>query len=180
MAKASKPQTEERLAWNAYMRDYSMRPEVKAKRQVREQTPESRERKNAARRTPEARAKAAELRRKWKETEQGKLKAKAASLKQRGFTVELWNELIRLQGNACALCRTPFSGFPREIQADHCHDEKRPRGLLCLTCNTIEGLVRKTGVKPEEFGRRLTSYLGEPPAASVSLERAAPGMKEKQ
>lgn len=156
------------------MRTYSMRPEVKAQRQARESTPEARAKKNAARNTPEKRAEAAERRRKWVATEGGRAKQKAASLKQRGFTLDLWKELIALQGNACAVCRVEFKGVPREINADHCHDEMKPRGLLCRNCNHAEGQIKKTGLSPEEFGRRMSAYLADPPASSSKVKRAEP------
>ena len=167
MTKATKPQTEERTARNAYMRDYSMRPDVKAKRQAREMTPEARAKKNAARSTPEKRSLAAERRRKWVATEAGGAKAKSTSLKQRCFTLGLWKELIKLQGNACAICRVEFKGIPREINADHCHDEMQPRGLLCKTCNTVEGFIKKSGLTPIEYGRRIEAYLANPPAQAA-------------
>lgn len=177
MAMEKRPLTEvERLARNEYMRTYSMLPNVKAKRQAYEKLPDVRARKNAARATPEARARDNAYVKRRKESERVRDMAKAIGLKQRGFTLELWKELIKLQGNACAVCRVPFKGVPREINADHCHDEMKPRGLLCKVCNTVEGFIKKTGLSPRDYLLRLESYLSDPPAQSskVTSKRAEP------
>lgn len=91
----------------------------------------------------------------------------ARSRRKIRFTPELISRCMELQGNACAICRRPFTltGKARAC-ADHCHDTLRPRGLLCFTCNITEGKIRDTGLSPLEFAQRLHDYLLRPPAST--------------
>ena len=150
----------------ARKREYANRPDVIARRQEYYQRPEVKQR-YVDRRDSESNK---EYCKQWRSTEAGKRKLKESGLRQRGFTLELWESLMEAQGNACAICREKFPENYREIHADHCHDSLVPRGLLCQPCNLAEGQIRKTGLSPEEFGRRLESYLGNPPAARVVAE----------
>jgi len=59
-----------------------------------------------------------------------------------GFTPELYEELLKLQDYKCAICGTDKSGGAGTWQADHCHDTKKPRGLLCWHCNVALGLFK--------------------------------------
>lgn len=175
-----RPYTEEELEVRRQKaRDYSARPEVKARKAEYNARSEVAARRKEYYRKPEVQARykertaagaQKEYMKQWRASEKGKRRLKDGSLRQRGFTIELWETLISLQGNACAICRKPFTGDPRDIHADHCHDANEPRGLLCQACNHAEGQIRKTGLTPEEFGRRLTAYVGNPPAARVVAE----------
>lgn len=177
MSRTRKPETEEqRERRRARAREYNARPEVKARKAEYNARPEVKERRKQYYQRPEVQARykqrieageQKEYMKAWRKSEAGKRSLKEGGLRMRGFTLELWETLMRLQGNACAVCRRPFPADLREIHADHCHDEKRPRGLLCRNCNHAEGQISKTGLSPEEFGRRLSAYLGDPPAARV-------------
>jgi hypothetical protein len=85
--------------------------------------------------------------------------------RKRNMPAPMFESLLFLQDNACAVCRTPFTKTP---YADHCHDSKRPRGLLCSHCNHAEGLIKKMNLAPD-FGRRLAAYLADPPARTTEL-----------
>jgi hypothetical protein len=81
-----------------------------------------------------------------------------------GITPEIFSYLWREQEGRCAVCgmeldRSRLKG----VHADHCHDTKQPRGLLCPYCNLSEGVLKKKGLDPEEWGRRLAAYLKQPP-----------------
>jgi hypothetical protein len=104
--------------------------------------------------------------------------AKNTKLKPLGFTIELFENLLKAQGNACAVCGSSFEGVPsKRIHADHCHDTQTPRGILCHHCNTIEGLLLKTGLSPQEFGRLLGSYLEDTPFSKLSSGEPDKGVK---
>lgn len=75
-----------------------------------------------------------------------------------GFTQEMVAEYLAKQNNRCAVCQREFSDKVK-YQADHCHDTKKPRGLLCFHCNIIEGKLLAIGMKPLEFGESLHKYL---------------------
>jgi len=132
----------------ARRKDYYQRPEVKVKYKLRHSTEEHKEYMKS-----------------WRQSETGKAKLKEAGLRQRAFTLELWEALRQAQGNACAVCRRLFGEDLHKIHADHCHDTNKPRGLLCNNCNHAEGQIKKTGLTPEEFAKRLQHYLNFPPAA---------------
>lgn len=86
-------------------------------------------------------------------------------LRRTGMDEETYQRLLALQGGKCAICFRGVLG--RNGHADHCHDTKKPRGLLCSTCNQAEGLIRRTGFSAEEFGKRLAAYLANPPAEQL-------------
>ena len=85
-------------------------------------------------------------------------------LKLMGLTPEQFAQTLEAQGNACAMCRTPFKKGKR-ICIDHDHACCPPtlpgrccgkcvRGLLCLTCNVAVGYI-------EAYGEMARAYLGQ-------------------
>jgi len=50
-----------------------------------------------------------------------------------------FESLLRAQGNACAICRSKDPGKKPFFMVDHCHAEKKLRGILCLKCNLALG-----------------------------------------
>jgi hypothetical protein len=52
-----------------------------------------------------------------------------------GIEPEYKEELLRKQGNKCALCRSLSPRSKRGWQLDHCHTTKWIRGVLCNRCN---------------------------------------------
>lgn len=90
----------------------------------------------------------------------------SARLRNTGMDNDTFYALLELQDGKCAICKTTFVSTPH---ADHCHDLKKPRGLLCPTCNKIEGMIKKSGISPEAYGRLLQAYLDQPPANILDL-----------
>ena len=66
--------------------------------------------------------------------------------------------LRRWQDGACAMC----SARPERLLVDHCHRSGLIRGLLCVSCNTAEGL-RDAPV--------FVAYRSRPPAVLLGLEQ---------
>jgi len=96
------------------------------------------------------------------------LEAKAKRrLKRTGITAALFEILWRFQNGRCAICERDL--VERATHADHCHDTKQPRGLLCFNCNVIEGAIKKVGLTPSGFSERLERYLNNPPASVLEL-----------
>ena len=159
-------------------RRYESKPETKAKRAEYYRRPEVQAMYKARHATDAHKQYMAD----WRATEAGKACSKAAALKhstEGTFSLDLWVALAALQGNACAICRRPFDGLGyRDIHADHCHDELKPRGLLCRNCNHAEGQIKKTGLTPEEFCRRMSAYLSAPPAQRVQSGQSEPERKD--
>lgn len=155
--------SEQREAARIRNQRYNAKPEVKERRKEYYRRPEVQERYKARAKRGDQK----EYMKEWRQSEKGKRALKDGSLKQRGWTVELWETMMKLQGGRCAVCRNPFADDHKFVHADHCHDEMIPRGLLCQACNHAEGQIKRTGLTPEEFGRRLSAYLGDPPAAQL-------------
>ena len=56
-----------------------------------------------------------------------------------GIDSHEYNKLLKLQGNACAICRESNSVKP--LCVDHDHVTGKVRGLLCKPCNFIIGFA---------------------------------------
>jgi hypothetical protein len=56
-----------------------------------------------------------------------------------GFTQKEFEEKLEEQGGVCAICGAdkPTS---KSLHADHCHETKMKRGVLCQKCNMAIGL----------------------------------------
>lgn len=70
----------------------------------------------------------------------------------------VWDLLWHHQEGTCAACIDP----PKVI--DHDHSTGLVRGLLCYSCNTLEGFCKNT------FDRRFSPYRENPPARELGLE----------
>jgi len=154
-----------------------------------EYTPEEwrriRDRENESRKKPEQAAKRREYQRAYSKTPKGRAKDRARYNEQRknkitdsarrrkyGLTPEQFSDLLALQDYRCAVCQSKFvlEGKERRfIHLDHCHDTKQIRGLLCPYCNAAEGHIRKLGLTPTGFAKRLEHYLAHPPSQEEVL-----------
>jgi hypothetical protein len=155
-------------------RRYADNPETAKKRAEYYRRPEVQQRYKERANTERQK----EYMRQWRQSDVGKACTRAASLKnstEGTFSLDLWAKLAEFQGNACAICRRPFDSLGyRDVHADHCHEELKPRGLLCRNCNHAEGQIRKTGLSLEDFCRRMSAYLGSPPAQQVTVTGSTP------
>lgn len=57
-----------------------------------------------------------------------------------GISLEAYNTMLRLQNNACYICKKTFINSPH---VDHCHKMKHVRKLLCKNCNQALGLLKE-------------------------------------
>jgi hypothetical protein len=79
-----------------------------------------------------------------------------------GITLEQHNELLRVQGFTCAICKTDTPPNDK-WNVDHDHMAGNVRGLLCTHCNWMLGHARDdTGILANAI-----SYLQNPPANAV-------------
>ena len=96
----------------------------------------------------------------------------AYKLGRYSLTQEEFDLLLTTQGDACAMCHTPFrAGQPIFIDHDHacCPGEKSScgkcvRGLLCLTCNTALGHIERK----YDLAR---AYLDSPPGQLLVMRQ---------
>jgi hypothetical protein len=52
-----------------------------------------------------------------------------------GITLDQYDRMLERQDGKCALCRRPPT--TTRLSVDHCHRDKRVRGLLCFRCNKL-------------------------------------------
>lgn len=57
-----------------------------------------------------------------------------------GISVDVYELLLKLQNNVCAICDNPCSSG-RRLAVDHNHRTGMIRGLLCQSCNHAVGLL---------------------------------------
>jgi hypothetical protein len=82
-------------------------------------------------------------------------------LKRLGFTTELFDQMLKSQKNVCALCGTDTPGGPRnEWAADHDHNTGKPRGLLCMSCNTTLGHIEAKNLDWMDKARKYIEQGG--------------------
>lgn len=62
-------------------------------------------------------------------------------LRKFGLTLADYDELLQLQGNACAICRRP-APEDGSLHVDHDHETGQVRGLLCFSCNQALGSLQ--------------------------------------
>lgn len=58
-----------------------------------------------------------------------------------GMKIETYEEMVKAQNSACAICKKPERRGNKRLSIDHCHSTGKVRGLLCSNCNTSLGLV---------------------------------------
>ena len=83
-------------------------------------------------------------------------RAQAHARKKRyGLLPEAYAALLQAQHNCCAICLTPMTTTTRGLVVDHCHTQRRVRGLLCDGCNVGLG-----GFKDDPAAlRRAAEYV---------------------
>lgn len=74
------------------------------------------------------------------------------------------DQLVKRQGNKCAVCNEPFTARDRAV-LDHCHDSGFIRGALHNSCNGAEGRIKTKanlghkGVSSADYVIGLGKYL---------------------
>lgn len=84
------------------------------------------------------------------------------------------DQLVKRQGNKCAICGKPFTRQDRPV-LDHCHDTGYIRGALHNSCNGAEGRVKTKarlghkGVSSYEYLIGLGKYLERHSTPQIQL-----------
>ena len=109
--------------------------------------------------------------RRMRSTPEFKQRARASHLMRTfGISLEQYDEMLRLQGGGCAICRREPSPSI-SLHVDHDHETGRIRGLLCFRCNNSLGDLEDDPV----LLRAALRYVEPPDEAhrSVVLARLA-------
>lgn len=70
------------------------------------------------------------------------IKIKNSFLKKKfGITVDYINNLTEKQNGICAICLKQPNGRWKSLNLDHNHETGTLRGMLCISCNRVLGLV---------------------------------------
>lgn len=93
--------------------------------------------------------------RKWQENNPEQFKSNQLQLKY-GITLEEKLEMIKQQGNRCAICEDVFQS-DKATHVDHCHKTKDIRAILCHHCNTGLGHFKDS----KKLLKEAIKYLGE-------------------
>lgn len=104
----------------------------------------------------------------WAQANKGRVAAYSRSynLRKKGFTSDIYLLALALQGQACAICRRPFSEMaPKEVHADHDHKTNSPRGVLCHYCNVGLGVFKDS----PELLAAAASYLSQPSIKEIKV-----------
>jgi len=70
-------------------------------------------------------------------SQKGKKVRKKQQLSAYGLTLSCFDDLLKKQNNACAICgkKSGWKSNGGQLVVDHCHKSKKVRGLLCPSCN---------------------------------------------
>lgn len=90
--------------------------------------------------------------------------AERNKLRTYGLSVEAQNKMKEAQGNACGICKTPFSSDELP-HVDHCHATLEIRGMLCHNCNSSLGQFADNVAAI----RKAANYLDNPPGIRVEV-----------
>jgi len=94
----------------------------------------------------------------YRKNDKGNDACKRRDLKTVCWTLERFKDALISQNNACAICKTSFSSFPKSPFADHDHLERKPRALLCSACNSGLGLFKDSPALLEYAAEYLRKY----------------------
>ncbi len=72
-----------------------------------------------------------------------KRRQRSLSLKrQYGILLGDYEKMLQQQEGVCKICKNPETHrHKKNLSVDHCHSEKKVRGLLCHKCNVALGLL---------------------------------------
>ena len=94
---------------------------------------------------------------KWRKTESGRESTRKTvrnhQRRKRGFTPEMFNDMLFNQDFKCAICSVEINV---SSHADHDHDTGKARGILCSSCNTLLGRLESKGF---DWVDRAKAYL---------------------
>lgn len=99
-----------------------------------------------------------------------KKRSQYSRLRNTGTSPELFEALWTMQAGQCAICSRAMSEESHRadsVNADHCHEAKEPRGLLCSICNQALGMYEKHQRQQGIVIEAYDAYLNETPVKKL-------------
>jgi hypothetical protein len=121
---------------------YFSSPKGKARQAAYNASPEGKAQKAAYAANPEVKAKL----KAYNDSPEGKADIRRRNLKKQGWTPEAFDSSVVDQGGRCSICSKVLTFGKRGNSmacADHDHNNKRPRGILCGNCNLGIGNLKE-------------------------------------
>lgn len=88
-----------------------------------------------------------------------KEKIRKSRMSRSCFYGNLFQLTMEAQNYCCAICECNLLELPnKQVHADHCHETLRPRGILCVRCNTGLGSFKDD---PDRLAKAI-EYLNSP------------------
>ncbi len=75
-----------------------------------------------------------------------------------GMSIEQYDEMLKDQGNCCAICGTNTPGHKGRFVVDHNHKTGQVRALLCSACNTLLGMSKDDPKTLRKAARYLETH----------------------
>lgn len=82
-----------------------------------------------------------------------------------GITGEQYEELYRMQGGRCYICRRKMHS--KRLAVDHNHETGEVRGLLCADSERGCNHAILGNIKDIDMAKRIVEYLENPPARRI-------------
>ncbi len=73
-----------------------------------------------------------------------------------GITLDDWEKMFNQQGGCCFLCGRHQTEMETSIHTDHDHKTGKIRGLLCVRCNSMVGVIDDFDIDTD----KIRDYLG--------------------
>jgi hypothetical protein len=112
------------------------------------------------------------IQRAWEAANRDKVRARQRA-RNTGWTPEMVDFAWDLQEGKCGICEEVLPN-KQKAQSDHCHDTDKRRWLLCVSCNTLEGGIRKFRAKGHSL-QRIDDYLLLPGVEDIMARRSVRG-----
>lgn len=72
-------------------------------------------------------------------------------LRKYGISLDSYNKMFAKQKGCCAICGRNQSEFNRRLHVDHSHTTNKVRGLLCVNCNKVVGILENYQGKLKQY-----------------------------
>jgi hypothetical protein len=155
---------ERKASKKAYLKVYSVKAEVKARRNALRATPEAKAKRKIYNKGYNARPEIIAYHKAYNSKPESK---NNALIKNHNMPLEQYNKIYDAQNGCCDICKRPQSEFKKAFAVDHDNITGENRGLLCSNCNSAIGLLNHN----IETLNSATQYLNKYDTGHLILRR---------